>query len=99
MPQNEHEAAERSRKKTVSDAERDGFERWYTRHCNEAVDTMVNAELGEFTIKANGMELVPEEFGAVGADYEEHFGPMDSTKRPQCAVVQVGRCVRPPAVA
>ena len=87
MPGTERVAAELSRVRTNAEMHQDGYERWYWRVCNESVATMINVELGEFSVRANKTQLVSEAFGAF-ADYEYHFGQMDAALRPQCAVIQ-----------
>ena len=48
---------------------------------------MVNVELGEFSVRANQMQILGPEFGQF-ADYEHLFGRMDPTLRPQCARIK-----------
>ena len=87
VPETEVGEARASRARTEALAAEEGYVKWYWRVCNEAVDTEINVELGEFTIKRNRMQLVPLSMGAHD-DYAAILGPMDPVKRPQCAVVR-----------
>ena len=86
VPETELPAALAAQERTRALAERDGYRTWLWRCCNEAVDTEINIELGEFTIKSSRMMLAPLPMGDFG-DYHDLFGPMDAARRPQCALV------------
>lgn len=75
-----------AQERTRALAEQDGYRTWLWRVCNEAVDTEINVELGEFTIKSSRMMLAPVPMGDF-EDYRALFGPMDAARRPQCALV------------
>ena len=51
---------------------------WWFRVCNEASETEINVELGEFSVKANKMRTLDAEIGAFD-DYVAVFGVMGAT--------------------
>ena len=86
LPETELPAALAAQERTRALAEADGYRTWLWRVCNESVDTEINVELGEFTIKSSRAMLTPVHMGDFD-DYRQLFGPMDAARRPQCALV------------
>ena len=75
---------------------------WFYRVCNEAVDTEIDVELGDFSVRKNRVQLVPKEFGqhpdarfaltnvlvpVDGSETSEKYA-LEPASLPQCAVVR-----------
>ena len=74
LPETELPAALAAQERTRALAEADGYRTWLWRVCNESVDTEINVELGEFTIKSSRAMLTPVHMGDFD-DYRQLFGP------------------------
>mmetsp|Transcript_14534 Transcript_14534/g.21938 ORF Transcript_14534/g.21938 Transcript_14534/m.21938 type:complete len:1946 (+) Transcript_14534:90-5927(+) len=65
----------------------ENFETWLRRVTTTAVDTEVNAQLGEFTLKKHTVKALEERIQRM-ADFVDVFGPPHAERRIQCAEVR-----------
>lgn len=90
IPQTEWEAVQAEAAATTQAAESAGYEGWFSRVCTQSSETMIDVEVGKFSIRTNKPELMPGEMGEFD-DYATIFGVSDN-QRPQCAVVRSSAC-------